>query len=77
MAVTFGLKVRDAFEIFEEVQMKIIEIEDRTALQLYNLSGFPRVLENNKFIFQVPEMSLNFSKSGNAHVMMYFNTTFL
>jgi len=27
-------------------------------------SGFPQVLENNKLIFQVLEMSLNFTTSG-------------
>jgi len=29
-------------------------------------TGFPHVLENNTFIFQVLEMSLNFTKSGRV-----------
>jgi len=33
--VIFGLKVEDAFHSFEEIQMKIKQIEDRTAVQLY------------------------------------------
>ena len=35
VVVTFGLKVRDAFNSFEEFQMKIKAFEDRTAVQLY------------------------------------------
>ena len=35
----FGLKVEDAFDSFEEVQMKIKEIDDRFALQII---GVPR-----------------------------------
>jgi len=52
VVVTFGLRLEDAFDSFEEVQMKIKQIEDRTAMQFYKYSGFPRVLENlenNKF----------------------------
>jgi len=29
-------------------------------------TGFPWILENNKFILQVLEMSLNLAKSGNV-----------
>ena len=32
---TFWLKVEDALDSFEEVQMKIKEIEDRRTMQLY------------------------------------------
>jgi len=32
VVVTFGLKVEDAFHSFEEVETKIKEIEDRTAM---------------------------------------------
>ena len=35
LVVTFGLNVEDAFDSFEGVQMKIKEIEDRTAVQLH------------------------------------------
>jgi len=36
VVVTFGLKVEDAFDNFEEVQTKIKEIDnDRTAVWLY------------------------------------------
>jgi len=35
VVVIFGLKVEDAFDSFEGVQMKFKEIEDRTALRLY------------------------------------------
>jgi len=35
VTLTFGLKVEDALDSFEEVQTKIKEIEDRTAVQLY------------------------------------------
>ena len=35
IVVIFELKVEDAFGIFEEVQTKIKELEDRTAVQLY------------------------------------------
>jgi len=35
VVVTFGLKVGDAFDSFEEVQTKIKELEDRTAMHLY------------------------------------------
>ena len=34
IVVTFGLKVRDAFDSFEDVQLKIKVCEDRTAAQL-------------------------------------------
>jgi len=33
--VTFRLKVEDAFHSFERVQMKMKEIDDRRAIQLY------------------------------------------
>jgi len=32
----------------------------------YIYTGFPCILENNKFFFQVLEMSWNFTKSGNV-----------
>ena len=35
VVVIFGLKVEDAFDSFEEVQTKIKEIEDSTAMWLY------------------------------------------
>ena len=36
IVVTFGLKVEDAFHSFEEVQMKIEEVEDRTTCYFTN-----------------------------------------
>ena len=35
VVVTFGLKVGDTFNSFEEVQTKIKEVVDRIAVQLY------------------------------------------
>jgi len=35
VVVTFGLKVADVFDSFEELQTNIKEIKDRTAEQLY------------------------------------------
>ena len=35
VVVTFGLKVENAFDTFEEIKMKIKEIEDRTAALRY------------------------------------------
>jgi len=35
VVVTFGLKVEDAFDMFEEIQTKIKEIKDRMAVLLY------------------------------------------
>ena len=35
IVVIFRLKLEDAFDNFDEVEMKIKELEDRTAMQLY------------------------------------------
>jgi len=65
VVVTFGLKVEDAFDSFEGVQTKIKEIEDKTpaALQIIGVPTCCRKPGKNKFIFQVLEMFLNFTKS--------------
>ena len=42
VVVIYGLKVGDAVDSFEEVQMKIKEIDDRFALQIIGFSRCPR-----------------------------------